>query len=890
MRTAKSIDEIYDEVKDFDIVLCNDAPLALALNNRVDTPRLGPLAVTPRQYAASNSYDLAGKGIIGDIALVKSVANDTGYGIKYVHGEIVNVQRMLRFTSAPEVHLKSRQRRVCRAYMDYNTVDTILLRCDAASGGFFDGRKVAVVGGELYDELDKHMNPNPGMMTEVDIFKRGEYVIPEIRLLRNDREIAECAADIVMRTDPLDVAIVMDSEGSIADSVRSALYRNHIPFINSLEMRDLTSIRDYLEFVALALRFDTLRVRDVRSLISSYGGDIWLKHDEYSLSAFLRARIILPTTPRAERTLALLDLMSRIEEYTFSQVSEFCILSSQDRGNVTLLLRDMECAESPVTQQLLDDLYYAVNSIGGLKHNEQISDDEKKGVLLADCKNSVYVDRPVVIYVGLGTDWDRTTKDLDFLSPGQRMDEDDRNRQRFDVLMQQGNVRFYLAKSVNGNQEAQPCTHFTSPDGSARVTSFEQACERTVTGPWEVTKMDRTPSFSAAEFDLGERGTMLFSQSSFNTFYRCPRAFMYSRLARSADKETTFTGTLVHDYAEFRLSYPKTVKELIRKNGPDYFVNRIADRCELLDSPELREIARTEIRIMVDNVDRYAEELKLPTDDLVDRSVDKEPNMFLDELGLTRVSSYVEASRQCANLHLKGIMDILNDDRIYDLKTGRIKTPREVCKNMSFDEPVDYPDFQPLAYLTLIRENGVDDGLFTLKYLKTGAKDRVKGAEPDKTDVKLFDCGNREAYMREHKVDIFKKTNLEHLNFDDAFDLCLRFWEECRDNDEQKKSDLIRNVQGCYTNKGDNSMKAERFVNNFIEVMKVSAWVMGSDVEIFSDTFDRFEKVLLRSAEDETQYYVTEYPAKPLKDCSKCDYRDMCTATPASGGEHDDLE
>ena len=67
MRAAKSIDELYEEVKGYDIVLCNDAPLALALNNRVDEPRLGPLAVTPRQYAASNAVEITGKPIVGDI-------------------------------------------------------------------------------------------------------------------------------------------------------------------------------------------------------------------------------------------------------------------------------------------------------------------------------------------------------------------------------------------------------------------------------------------------------------------------------------------------------------------------------------------------------------------------------------------------------------------------------------------------------------------------------------------------------------------------------------------------------------------------------------------------------------------------------------------------------
>ena len=39
MYLAKSIDELYEEVKKYDLVMCNDAPLASALNNRVDEPR-----------------------------------------------------------------------------------------------------------------------------------------------------------------------------------------------------------------------------------------------------------------------------------------------------------------------------------------------------------------------------------------------------------------------------------------------------------------------------------------------------------------------------------------------------------------------------------------------------------------------------------------------------------------------------------------------------------------------------------------------------------------------------------------------------------------------------------------------------------------------------------
>ena len=55
MYLAKSIDELYEEVKDYDLVICNDAPLALALNNRLDRPRVGAFAITPRQLAGDLS-------------------------------------------------------------------------------------------------------------------------------------------------------------------------------------------------------------------------------------------------------------------------------------------------------------------------------------------------------------------------------------------------------------------------------------------------------------------------------------------------------------------------------------------------------------------------------------------------------------------------------------------------------------------------------------------------------------------------------------------------------------------------------------------------------------------------------------------------------------------
>jgi hypothetical protein len=49
---AKPIADLYDAVAAYDLVVVPDAPLASALNRRLDKPHLGPFAITPRRLAA----------------------------------------------------------------------------------------------------------------------------------------------------------------------------------------------------------------------------------------------------------------------------------------------------------------------------------------------------------------------------------------------------------------------------------------------------------------------------------------------------------------------------------------------------------------------------------------------------------------------------------------------------------------------------------------------------------------------------------------------------------------------------------------------------------------------------------------------------------------------
>ena len=50
MKKRKTIEQIYMETKDFDLILTHDPALADALNRRIDRPRIGPFAETVKHY------------------------------------------------------------------------------------------------------------------------------------------------------------------------------------------------------------------------------------------------------------------------------------------------------------------------------------------------------------------------------------------------------------------------------------------------------------------------------------------------------------------------------------------------------------------------------------------------------------------------------------------------------------------------------------------------------------------------------------------------------------------------------------------------------------------------------------------------------------------------
>ena len=108
-----------------------------------------------------------------------------------------------------------------------------------------------------------------------------------------------------------------------------------------------------------------------------------------------------------------------------------------------------------------------------------------------------------------------------------------------------------------------------------------------------------------------------FSKSSFNTYYRCPRAYMFSCLVSTPDQKHTEFGNLIHEFAEMYFCH----RGVVDKDDLDEFIGRIFDRYAGLSSPLLIDMDRGRIKRAMSNImayiDRYA-----PESPILDRKLD----------------------------------------------------------------------------------------------------------------------------------------------------------------------------------------------------------------------------------------------------------------------------
>ena len=285
MQVAKTIKEIYDEAREMelDLVLTNDAALATALNAMNDRPMVGVFAMTPIQVASRHAIDILGEPLWSEIRTIQTISDETELDFRYVHGEVEKIKEIARYREDIEQYLTPSSKRVYKSWASIPTLEAAMRKFNADEVQIYKGLKIGTIGVKYFNRMDRMMVPTDSQNLDIDPFKKDDYRIPRIYGIGNDRQIADNAVKLIDPNNPLDYAIVMNTDSGLADAVRSALYREKIPFVNSLNVRDLNDVRDFLQMADRCMSYWTLRVRDIRSLFASLRITISSKSDEHLL-------------------------------------------------------------------------------------------------------------------------------------------------------------------------------------------------------------------------------------------------------------------------------------------------------------------------------------------------------------------------------------------------------------------------------------------------------------------------------------------------------------------------------------------------------------------------------------------------------------------------------
>ncbi|EMA70704.1 hypothetical protein C461_00407 [Halorubrum aidingense JCM 13560] len=767
---AKSIDSLYEECKDFDLVLVPDAPMASVLNRRLDQPHYGPFAITPRRLAARRREQAE------DRLAFLEIVETTDLNWKEAAYAVGNILQCWEYQGTAEAVLDYEQFATtathtavdCIAEMDTTSTRLTEYSIEADTS-------VAVVGFEQLTELERSILP-PDYET-IDPFTEESFDHPPFRILDSPAAIVDVVLDTVTPENADDVAVVLDAASQYSSLIESALEAANIPYYGGPGFTDDARHRAFLQLLRSAHAGRDTRVGDVRPLLTQLGMPVDIEHDEKRLYDLNRPEVDW-----------LLEFREEIRSCTFEEaIDEYEAVTDASIDAFRAELATLGLLDDAVTEPAVDRLEFYLQSY------EVPVDRENEGVLLADAKSAAHVDRAVVFYLGLDEGWTQSSPRRPWVDRDQ---EFERNIRQFQLLLQNGVDQYYLVQDTAGGTPVTPCLYFEE--------LFDEEFDRF--SDLDSLRHSRAPrttrdGFETEPLDVSPEDVTALSQSSLNTYVNSPRDYFFSRLVDNPDKDHFREGNLFHDFAEFYVSHPDAVTSDTLDDVAAVILDEVDPFLRSVD----REVRRTKYRVGLQTIVEFLEANPPKGDGLTTPNSGWGENFFAAYYDRPVDASHTERWFENADLGLKGKIDLVHSPtRLLDYKSGAKKSAYSIVKHSALDPPGDKPNFQALLYLAHQRTERPDQELqFTFFHFLETLDDVVTG------DGSLEDCLTTVTYYPvTYEGYIARRDTFTELQEDAANDCNKTFskvayeeylefldvheFPETRDKDELLKSTFAR--------------------------------------------------------------------------------------------------
>lgn len=667
---ALTIDELHERVRGADIALSAEAPLTLALDRRVDRPRIGRLSATLRSHASGelvpedtrplfmrliDGTDLPWKQAARALELCLDCWNRTG--------DLETIHEYPKFDT-PAIRTVIEEIR--DAPSSYQQLADRTLDADA---------DIRAIDPDSLTALDRSLLPDPDGYETVSPFGDGEWTLPKLHLYPSATAIVDDLVDAIDAEGAEQVGIVLDQSTIYSPLVEAALDAAGIPYQGGPTFIDDDDVRTFIRLLQAGFSGGGITVGELRPLLVAAGLDVARDHDNQRLEHV-----------QADWIDAFEQLRDTIRGGTFAEALDaFTDIATPASGSELSTLRDeleeLDLLTADITAACVDQLTYYIQSF------EVPVERERDGVLLTDAGSTAYVDRPVVFYLGLGEGWARTPPDYPWVDSETFTERDMR---RFKLLVQNGRQQYFLVQDSMGGETVSPCVYLRE--------LLDRAFEE-FSGLPHVEHRSAIPEPDASPFDAPDVPSPdpieTVSQSTLKRLVNCPREHYFTRLVDGPESLPMARGTVLHEAAELYVNHPEVVQD-----DRDRVLTAMCDQLQPYLSDARREVLRTRLDAGLSVVTRYLDENPPEEASFETYSPPKGENDLAERLGLEVGSPLCERWFQTAELGGHGYVDLLNGrDTLVDYKTGSKDSANQIQKHASLDPVQDRPDFQVLLYL-----------------------------------------------------------------------------------------------------------------------------------------------------------------------------------------------
>ncbi len=869
---AKSIEELYEEVKNFDLVITNDAPLNTALNKAINKSMIGSFALTSKLIGSKYCDYLFEEEKLDLPQLVLKIQKELKLNLKealYYVKNIMNVWQNTASLEESKKYLSNKEKDIVKSLEKLPTYQLSMQNMDLY---FLDKKNIAVIGKELFTQLDKKVLTI--QTTQISLFTDKEHKLDTIYLFNSQNDIIERVISMIDKENQNGIAIVLNIESDYLPIIKARLINNGIELNEKLFLFQEFRTREYLSIIETFYSMHNVYTKELIPIGNIFNIDI---------DSSLENSLFLELCNVNKDVKKLFNLLQNLKNKTFGE-----LLKELEKYDLKLpeefieVLFKLELYDTKITRNKFLELKYFIENF------EQEIETNKTGVLLIDAKNSIYVNRDVIFYLGMDHLWTKTIEDAGYIDKKQELEK---NIKKFEILIQQGKERFFFIPKHTSLTDTIPPYYFNfiyKTNIDKYSTDFFDIKE--IINNKETKVFVNNPTTEYAQIEIKET----ISNTAINNFSLCPKKYSYSTLISGIDKEIFLRGNLIHSFAEFYVNN----KDFVKSREIDEFVNIIINNLKLMSNPFQNNILKTKIRFACIAVIDFIDSLKIDEDigfeSFKEISRKNKENIFAKHYNKPMDKPNAELEFSDNELKLHGLIDLaVNKKLIVDYKTSKErKKVIDIVRNASLKNISSKCDFQPLVYLSIFRKITPNTRIqFWYNFPMIDIYEKIIGSETEDNNVKVHYVPTSfiDYIISKEFYDYFKESALTYeepiLNLIEDFSYFKdkEISEELLEEPYKVSEVLFEEFYqyliklGLKDNKTNNGNVLKVLKNIF--AFKVGQKSKQKEVFFFKEDLDDFENYVNQSINKINEYAKYSFPYQPIdgvNTCNNCDFKKIC--------------